>query len=259
MGLFVDNLLSGLGTGIASKAVSSGFGAFDKKEKRLSPTVEGYNQKKYFKALYGNKLNPWEWAGAGGHGQGGTAAPNAAGLQARKTSREQQNTQQGLQTAQAIMQQKQLDNNIEVAKIQAGLTPGKDVPPQSQQGQNIQKIGAEIQNIKTKNDILRTAKSFSDEIQDVIGTIKGDKQTMLKQAQDATSAIIEEASKNASGNINLMKQRLQSIWKSIKGAFNRDPLTEKGTFETPNRSNKTKRKPDMTLRKYPTSAPRLKK
>lgn len=205
---FVQSLMGSLGTGIASKAVSF----FNKKEKKLSPKQQGLDQKTYFESLYGNNLNPWEWAGAGGHGQGGTAAPNAQGLQAR-------NTLQNKQNVDISMQQAQLKNNIDVAKIGAGLTPGEDVDPKSPTGTNIRKMEEEIKNIKTTRDILATAQSMAKEIQAVINTLKGEKPTMLKQAQDGLGQIIEHVRKkdiNAAQGVQEYKRKLQRLWNTIK-------------------------------------------
>lgn len=206
---FSNSLMTSLGTGIASKGLSLLAG---KKEKRTSPAGEGFGQKAYFKALYGNKLNPWEWAGAGGHGQGGTAAPNAAGIQARNTLQEKQNVDISMQAAQ-------LRNNIDVAKIGAGLTPGDDVPTGSKQGTGIRKMESEIDNIQTRTHILTTAKNMTNEITAVMDNIKGESDTMLQQVNKGINEVIkaiQNKKDKALLGIDTYKHKLKMLWREFK-------------------------------------------
>lgn len=196
---FAQSLMTGLGTGIASKALS----LFDKKEKPIRGKAAGQLQKKYYEGLYGDKLNPWEWQGHSG--EGGVSAPVATGQQARNTLQEKQNVDIAMQSAQ-------LKNNIEVAKIGAGLTPKTKIPQGSKQETQINQIIQDTKLAKTKTDILRTAKSLSDEAQAIMDTLKGNQGTMLKKAQDTYIA----AMTNAQGNLNLMKKHALKFGNYIK-------------------------------------------
>ncbi len=108
---FLDNLMGGLGTGIAAKV--AGIPQFNKPKEPPRGTQAGQLQEKYYRGLYGNKLNPWEWQG--GSGEGGVSAPIASGMEARNTLQKKQNVDMAMQSAD-------LSNKVEVARIGANAT-----------------------------------------------------------------------------------------------------------------------------------------
>ena len=61
---FTSALMGGLGTGLASGIM----GKLNPGPKPLSGRQAGQRDKEYFSELYNDELNPWELAGAGGHG-----------------------------------------------------------------------------------------------------------------------------------------------------------------------------------------------
>ena len=214
---FMKNLLGGLGTGLAGGIMNK----INPEPRPLTGAQEGQKQKEYFSTLYDDKLNPWELAGAGGHGVGGTSAPNAAGLQARKTQREQLNQQNIMQ--QNEMQNKKdiaqisADATVQSAKIGAGMTANEE--PNSMRENQIREIDAKITKMQSETDInekqskiLDTAVAIRNEIQAMMENIKDGNPTMLKKAEN----MVEEARKIAGSSADKAIDYLKKAWDWVK-------------------------------------------
>ena len=236
-------LLGSIGSGLASGILGKIFGGNSKKEP--SPYQHGLNQKDYFKGLYGDKLNPWEWAGSGGFGVGGTAAPSIAALGAQNLERQKVPKEAAIAGAQMQTQK-------EIAQIQAKATTDSarinrgmhtDEPDNyhgdklmEAQVNNLNKktehVKTQIKRDKTINDILRTAKSLSEELNTMFQTLKGDKKTILEALQSNGFSdwlwknntnigikfdnMLKTMEKNAKGNVNLFRENVVDMMNKLR-------------------------------------------
>lgn len=147
---FIENMMGGLGTGIAAKMVAS------KKEIPIRGKPAGKLQEQYYRGLYGNKLNPWEWQG--NQGEGGVAPAISTSIGQRNLERTKMPKEAAIQGAQMSTQRDvatiHAKAQTDSAKIAAGFKPGgkDDQEPKLSTTQS-------LKNVKTQSDFhLNNAK-----------------------------------------------------------------------------------------------------
>ncbi len=190
-----EGLGGGLGQGLAGQGLDKLFPG----DAPLTGTQQGQKQKEYFESLYGGKLNPWELAGAGGQGVGGTAAPLTSQLAARETMKKQKNREGALQSVQQATQIQVAEINKEgqigAANIYAGKDPGMKqdqmIASTKKDIGQLDKYRNEVKLVKSKTDLMRVAVEVSNELLAVIKTLKGKNKTVLESAQKGLQLIIK--------------------------------------------------------------------
>ena len=202
MGPFATSLMSGLGAGIASKGLST---LNKKPETPVVGKQAGQRQKKYFEGLYGNNLNPWEWAGAGGHGEGGTAAPNAQGIQNRKTLQDQMDRQERIEMARNATQLKGIEIQTQAQKEIAGILPKSTIE------HDYQKIEESKGKINLMVEQAKQAKNLNEIWKEIA--------TGVKEGSKAVRGVYEmlkEVNKGINNNRNVPEQ----MWDKLKKELN---------------------------------------